>query len=107
MCTVCTLCSIPHFSVEKRLHACGELAQTPSVPSFASESAERPVHHLVPLGCLAQSGLDAVPHGSQDTRDRSRRPTHSAGATYYREALYLSQPAGKYVNVTWKVVWHW
>ncbi|XP_056268382.1 leucine-rich repeat-containing protein 49 isoform X1 [Pseudoliparis swirei] len=82
------------YNPEKRLHACGELAQTPSVPSFASESAERPVHHLVPLGCLAQSGLDAVPHGSQDTRDRSRRPTHSAGATYYREALYLSQPAG-------------
>ncbi|XP_068587161.1 leucine-rich repeat-containing protein 49-like isoform X2 [Cebidichthys violaceus] len=79
---------------ENRLHACRGLAQTPLVPSFASDSTDPPVHKLVPLGCGTHCGLDAVSHGSQDTRDKSRRPSHSAGAAYYRNTLNLAQPAG-------------
>ncbi|XP_039651827.1 leucine-rich repeat-containing protein 49 isoform X4 [Perca fluviatilis] len=52
------------------------------------------VHNLVPLVCGAQSGLDAVSHATQDARDTSRRPTNSAGATYYRNAVNLAKPAG-------------
>lgn len=60
--------------------------------SFDSDSTEPPEHNLAPLACGAQSGLDVVSHATQE---KSRRPTHSAGATYYRNALNLSQPAGK------------
>ncbi|XP_068432610.1 leucine-rich repeat-containing protein 49 isoform X2 [Clinocottus analis] len=80
-------------NTENRLHAGRGLGQTHSVPSCASDSAGPPVHHLVPLGCGAQSGLYAAPHGSQDSGDTSR-PTHIAGTIFYQNALHLSQPAG-------------
>ncbi|KAK1891046.1 Leucine-rich repeat-containing protein 49 [Dissostichus eleginoides] len=64
------------------------------VPTFASDCTDSPLHNLVPLACGAQSGLDAVSHSSQDARGKSRRPTKSAGATFYRNALNLAKPAG-------------
>lgn len=96
--------TIPY--VENRLHACRRLSQTPLVPSFARYSTDSPVYNLVPLACGAQSGLDAVSHATQDTRDTSRRPTNSAGA-YYRNALNLAKPAGKYGSITWQILWNW
>lgn len=77
------------------------------MPPFASDSTDSHVHNLVPPACGAQSGLDAVSHATQDTRDKSRKPTDSAGATYYRYALNLAKPAGKYGNIAWQILWNW
>ncbi|XP_074517842.1 leucine-rich repeat-containing protein 49 isoform X1 [Sebastes fasciatus] len=86
--------AMTHSNPENRLYACRRLDQTPPVPPFASDSTDSHVHNLVPPACGAQSGLDAVSHATQDTRDKSRKPTDSAGATYYRYALNLAKPAG-------------
>ncbi|KAI9536478.1 hypothetical protein NQZ68_033067 [Dissostichus eleginoides] len=83
-----------HFFQERRLHSSRRLVHTPPVPTFASDCTDSPLHNLVPLACGAQSGLDAVSHSSQDARGKSRRPTKSAGATFYRNALNLAKPAG-------------
>lgn len=87
--------------VENRLHACSQrrLVQTPPLPSFPSDSTDSSAHNLVPLAGGAQSGLDAFLHAAQEARDKSRRPNLSAGATYYRNALNLPKPAGKYGNM--------
>lgn len=94
-------CTIP--SVERRWHACSkrELVQTLPVPSFAGDSTDASARNPVPL---AQSGLDAVSRAAQEARDKSRRPTHSAVATYYRNVLNLPKPAGKYGNITWQTL---
>ncbi|XP_049457853.1 leucine-rich repeat-containing protein 49 isoform X4 [Epinephelus fuscoguttatus] len=89
-----TVQAMNHPNPENRLHACRGLVQTPLVPSFASISTDSPVHNLVPPACGAQSGLDTVSHATQDTRDKSRGPTHSAGNTYYRNALNFAKPTG-------------
>ncbi|KAK5873601.1 hypothetical protein PBY51_018629 [Eleginops maclovinus] len=83
-----------HLYPEKRLHSSKRLVRTPTVPSFASDSTDSPLHNLVPIACGAQSGLDAASQSSQDKRDKSKRPTHSAVATYNCNALNLAKPAG-------------
>ncbi|KAF3832309.1 hypothetical protein F7725_025974 [Dissostichus mawsoni] len=65
-----------------------------SSANICHDCTDSPLHNLVPLACGAQSGLDAVSHSSQDARGKSRRPTKSAGATFYRNALNLAKPAG-------------
>lgn len=86
--------------VENRLHACSQrrFAHTPPMLSF--ESTDRLAHNLVPLAGGAQSGLAAVSYAGQEARDKSKRPTHSAEASYYRNVSNLSKPAGKYGNIT-------
>ncbi|XP_033935321.1 leucine-rich repeat-containing protein 49 [Pseudochaenichthys georgianus] len=83
-----------HFYQERRLQSSRRLVHTSLVPTFASDCTDSPRHHLVPLDCGAQSGLDAVSYSSQDARGKSRGPTKSAGATFYRNALNLAKPAG-------------
>nr|XP_033469708.1 leucine-rich repeat-containing protein 49 isoform X1 [Epinephelus lanceolatus] len=89
-----TVQAMNHPNPENRLHACRGLVLTPLVSSFASISRDSPVHNLVPPACGAQSGLDIVSRATQDTRDKSRGPTHSAGNTYYCNALNFAKPTG-------------
>ncbi|KAL7405625.1 hypothetical protein ABVT39_004325 [Epinephelus coioides] len=89
-----TVQAMNHPNPENRLHACRGLVQTPLVPSFASISTDSPVHNLVPPACGAESGLNTVSRATQDTRGKSRGPTHSAGNTYYRNALNFAKPTG-------------
>ncbi|XP_070762610.1 leucine-rich repeat-containing protein 49 [Enoplosus armatus] len=88
--------TMTHCNPESRLHACSPRrpVQTPPVPSFASDSTDSSAHNLVPLAGGAQSDLDEVSRAAQEDRDKRRRPTHSAGATYYCNALNLPKPSG-------------
>ncbi|XP_039980107.1 leucine-rich repeat-containing protein 49 isoform X3 [Xiphias gladius] len=81
---------------ENKVHACSQrrFGQTPPLPSFASDSPDCPAHNLVPLVGGAESGLAAVSHAAQEARDKSKRPTQSAGAAYYHNVLNLLKPAG-------------
>ena len=101
----CLHSTIP--SAENRLHACSQrgLVQTHPVPLLASDSMYSSAHNLAPLVCGGQSGLDTLSHAAQEARDKSRRPTHSAGTTYYRNALNLPKPAGKYDSITWQILY--
>ncbi|KAM7014937.1 leucine-rich repeat-containing protein 49 [Tautogolabrus adspersus] len=69
------------------------LVQTSSVPLLACESMDSSAHIPVPLAGGAKSGFDADSHAAQDTRNKVKRPTHSAGARYYSTILKLPKPA--------------
>nr|XP_020448057.1 leucine-rich repeat-containing protein 49 isoform X2 [Monopterus albus] len=81
---------------ENMLKACSHRrrVQTPVVPSFTSHSTDCPAYDLA--GGAAPSGLAAVSHAAQEARDKpkARKPTPSAGATYYCNALNLPMPTG-------------
>lgn len=84
-------------SVENRLLACSQrgLVKTTPVPSLASDFT----YSSASLVGGVQSGLDAVSHAVQETRDKSRRQTHSAGTAYHHNASNLPKPAGNLENM--------
>lgn len=91
---LCTVFYIHHTipSVENRLLACSQRghAQTPPVPSFASDFT----YFSAPLVGGVGSGLDAVSLPVQETRVKSKRRTLSGGTTCHHNALNLPKQAG-------------
>ncbi|XP_029985952.1 leucine-rich repeat-containing protein 49 [Sphaeramia orbicularis] len=83
-------------NTEKKLHAYGprRVIQTPPAPSFASGCTEYPVQTPVLSMSSIQSGLALGACAGQENKDKSKRPTHSAGTTHHCDALNLPKPAG-------------
>lgn len=103
------LCSYSMFnhiilSAENKLHACSQkrVVQTPPVPSFASDiCTDSSAHNLV----LLPGGESSSP-AAHRPRDKPRRSTHSAGATYSQHAFKTPTPAGKYGNINIMQLWN-
>lgn len=86
------------YILEKKLHGYGprRVVQTAPASSFASGCIESPVQNpALSMSCI-QSGLSLGACAGQENKDKSKRPTHSAGATLYSDGLNLPKTAGKY-----------
>lgn len=101
-----SLHSLFHYnvsSIEDRQAVCmqpGKICPDTSCAIIFGEFTDCSTHNLVPLAGCTQTGLAAVSLAAQEARDKSRT-THSAGVTYYHNALNLPKAAGKYGGFTW------